>query len=38
MRRSVKTYRIPGRVFYEKTPGGEVVERNLFEEYRSRCS
>ncbi len=38
MRRGVKTYRIPGRVFYEKTPGGEVVERNLFEEYRSRCS
>jgi len=38
MRRGVKTYRIPGRVFYEKEPGGEVVERDLVAEYRSRCA
>jgi uncharacterized protein (TIGR00296 family) len=37
MRKEVKKYRIPGRVFYERSPGGEVVERNLIEEYRSKC-
>jgi len=38
MRRGVKVYRIPGRVFYEEKPLGEVVERDLVKEYRSRCA
>ena len=38
MRRGVKVYRIPGRVFYEEKPLGEVIERDLVSEYRSRCT
>lgn len=37
LRRGVNVYRIPGRVFYEENPLGEVVERDLVREYRSRC-
>lgn len=37
-RRDVKKYRLPGRVFYEEKPRGEVVERDLRREYLSRCS
>lgn len=38
LRRGVNVYRIPGRVFHEEKPLGEVVERDLVREYRSRCS
>lgn len=38
LRRGVRVYRIPGKVFYEKEPAGRVVERDLPSEYVARCS
>ncbi len=35
--KQTEVYGIPGRIFTEREPNGEVIERDLLKEYREKC-